>query len=258
MAIIKTSNPALSENTFRNLAGAGYGGSAEATGAMTLNGTVNKTGILLVCAIATAAWTWHLLHAHARLRRRGAVDARRTDRRIHLSPWSPSSRRSGLRSPRPSTRCLRALCWAASPPCSTSAIPASPFRPWASPSARSSCCCSPIAPRVIKVTQKFRLGIVAATGGIMLFYLLANDARLLRHPVPRHQRLRPHRHRHSACSSSPSPPSTWCSISTSSSRASITALPNTWSGTAPSASWSRWSGSTLRSCGCSPKSRSRN
>jgi len=26
---------------------------------MTLNGTVNKTGILLVCAIATAAWTWH-------------------------------------------------------------------------------------------------------------------------------------------------------------------------------------------------------
>ena len=26
---------------------------------MTLNGTVNKTGILLLCAIATAAWTWH-------------------------------------------------------------------------------------------------------------------------------------------------------------------------------------------------------
>ena len=60
MAIIKTSNPALSENTFRNLSGAGYGGSAESTGAMTLNGTVNKTGVLLVCVIATAAWTWHL------------------------------------------------------------------------------------------------------------------------------------------------------------------------------------------------------
>ena len=34
-------------------------GSADITGAMTLNGTVNKTGILLVCVIATAAWTWH-------------------------------------------------------------------------------------------------------------------------------------------------------------------------------------------------------
>jgi hypothetical protein len=27
---------------------------------MTLEGTVNKTGILLLCAVATAAWTWHL------------------------------------------------------------------------------------------------------------------------------------------------------------------------------------------------------
>ena len=27
-------------------------------GRMTLNGTVNKTGVLLLCAIATASWTW--------------------------------------------------------------------------------------------------------------------------------------------------------------------------------------------------------
>ena len=60
MALIKTSNPALGENTFHNMAGTGYGRSAESTGVMTLNGTVNKTGILLVCVIATAAWTWHL------------------------------------------------------------------------------------------------------------------------------------------------------------------------------------------------------
>ena len=27
---------------------------------MTINGTVNKTGILLILALATAAWTWHV------------------------------------------------------------------------------------------------------------------------------------------------------------------------------------------------------
>ena len=59
MALMKTSNPALGENTFRNLSGGGYGGMVDAADRMSLNGTVNKTGILLVCAIATAAWTWH-------------------------------------------------------------------------------------------------------------------------------------------------------------------------------------------------------
>jgi uncharacterized YccA/Bax inhibitor family protein len=58
MALMKTSNPALSENTFRNLSDVRYGGAIDESRQMTLNGTVNKTGILLVCTIATAAWTW--------------------------------------------------------------------------------------------------------------------------------------------------------------------------------------------------------
>jgi len=59
MALFKTSNPALSDKTFQNLSGAQYGGIIDESTQMTLNGTVNKTGILLVCAILTAAWTWH-------------------------------------------------------------------------------------------------------------------------------------------------------------------------------------------------------
>ena len=55
MALMKTSNPALGENTFRNLSGGQYGGLADEASSMTLQGTVNKTGILLICAIATAA-----------------------------------------------------------------------------------------------------------------------------------------------------------------------------------------------------------
>lgn len=51
MALMKTSNPALNVNSFR----VEQAISAEP---MTLTGTVNKTGILLVCVVATAAWSW--------------------------------------------------------------------------------------------------------------------------------------------------------------------------------------------------------
>jgi len=65
MALMKTSNPALSERTFQNMSqsqyGTRYGGyPGEVTSRMTLNGTVNKTGLMLVLAILSAGWTWHL------------------------------------------------------------------------------------------------------------------------------------------------------------------------------------------------------
>ena len=51
--LFKTSNPALNAKTFEN-------SSSSVGEAMTLQGTVNKTGFLLCCAAATAAWTWWL------------------------------------------------------------------------------------------------------------------------------------------------------------------------------------------------------
>src|SRR5262249_28958854 len=53
MALMKTSNPALAGDAFR----VGYGSAGES---MTISGAVNKTGILLICAVATAAWSWNL------------------------------------------------------------------------------------------------------------------------------------------------------------------------------------------------------
>lgn len=53
MALMRTANPALNAKTFENVAQAP--GIAET---MTLDGTVNKTGILLLCLILTAGWTW--------------------------------------------------------------------------------------------------------------------------------------------------------------------------------------------------------
>jgi len=55
VALFRTSNPALNEKAFRTQAALGE--------AMTVQGTVNKTGLLLLCAVATAAWTWGLAHS---------------------------------------------------------------------------------------------------------------------------------------------------------------------------------------------------
>ena len=56
----------------------------DAADRMTLNGTVNKTGILLLCAIATAAWTWHLFLPDRDMTSVSPLMMLRIDRRIHL------------------------------------------------------------------------------------------------------------------------------------------------------------------------------
>jgi uncharacterized YccA/Bax inhibitor family protein len=55
--LMRTSNPALNEKAFKGQVTLGE--------AMTLQGTVNKTGLLLLCVVATAAWTWGLAHSQA-------------------------------------------------------------------------------------------------------------------------------------------------------------------------------------------------
>ncbi len=50
--LMRTSNPALSGDAFRT-------GEAAYGEAMTVSGAVNKTGILVILCVATAAWTWN-------------------------------------------------------------------------------------------------------------------------------------------------------------------------------------------------------
>lgn len=50
---MQTANPVLSNKTFDGLSGF-----ASQDSTMTVGGTVNKTGVLLACALAGAAWTW--------------------------------------------------------------------------------------------------------------------------------------------------------------------------------------------------------
>ena len=53
--MMRTANPALSDNTFQ-----GYGRTAGWGDTMTIEGTVNKTAVLLLLALMTSAWTWRL------------------------------------------------------------------------------------------------------------------------------------------------------------------------------------------------------
>lgn len=55
---LRTTNPALNPRAFA-------GQRAFAGEAMTLQGTVNKTGVLLLCVVATSAWTWGLARSES-------------------------------------------------------------------------------------------------------------------------------------------------------------------------------------------------
>jgi uncharacterized YccA/Bax inhibitor family protein len=171
MALMKTSNPALSDKTFSDLASAQYGDRAEAAGRMTLSGTVNKTGILLLCAVATASWTWHLF-----LQSRDMAD---------VAPWMLGGLLGGFlcalvtifkKEWSPVTSPIYALLEGLAlggisavfdvryPGIGIQAVSLTFGTLFVLLLAYSS--------GWIKVTDKFRLGIVAATGGIAVFYLL--------------------------------------------------------------------------------------
>ncbi len=55
--MMRTANPTLNDSTFT-----GFGRTAAAGDSMTIRGTVNKTGFLLLLLLLAAAWTWRLYY----------------------------------------------------------------------------------------------------------------------------------------------------------------------------------------------------
>jgi uncharacterized YccA/Bax inhibitor family protein len=174
MPLMKTSNPALGPNTFRNVPGS-YGtlngGSIDAAARMTLNGTVNKTGILLLCAAATAAWTWSsflqtrdlavvgpmvMVGAFGGLIV-GLVTAFKKE-------WAPVTA--------PIYALLEGLVLGGLSAVFDLRYPGIAFQAVGLTFGTLFVMLLLYRSGLIKVTQKFRLGVIAATGGIMLFYLL--------------------------------------------------------------------------------------
>jgi uncharacterized YccA/Bax inhibitor family protein len=161
--LMKTSNPALNSQVFQS-EHAAFGES------MTLDGTVNKTGILLVCAGASAAWAWHVFMQTRSAASvlplmwigllGGLVFAMIT---IFKKTWAPVTA--------PVYSLLEGLALG-----SISAVLELRYPGIAMQSVGltfGTLLILLLAYRsgLIPVTQKFRLGIVAATGAIMLLYI---------------------------------------------------------------------------------------
>jgi uncharacterized YccA/Bax inhibitor family protein len=171
MALMKTSNPALSNKTFEGLSSAQYGGIMDQTARMTLEGTVNKTGVLLLCVAATAYLTWHqfmLSHDPADVgllmmvgALGGFVVALVT---IFKKEWSPVTA--------PIYALLEGLALGGFSAYLELRYPGIAIQAVELTFGTLFVLLLAYRSGLISVTQKFRLGIIAATGGIALFYLL--------------------------------------------------------------------------------------
>jgi uncharacterized YccA/Bax inhibitor family protein len=160
---MRTSNPALNDKVFRDL--------PRALGeTMTLEGTVNKTGVLLLCAVATAAWTWHLgtnpdtLPMDYMLLLVGAlggfVVAMVT---TFKASWSPVTA--------PLYALLEGLALGGLSATLELRYPGIAIESVALTFGTLLVLLIAYRSGMIQVTQRFRLGVVAATGAIFLFYL---------------------------------------------------------------------------------------
>jgi uncharacterized YccA/Bax inhibitor family protein len=174
-SLFKTSNPALNENTFqRSIA---MGGEA-----MTLQGTVNKTGLLLFCASATAAWTWWLANTQGPAASMpwmigglilGLVFAIAT---IFKKEWSP----------------ITAPLYALAEGLALGGISAFLERSYHGIAIQALGLTLAVTlvmlmlytSGILRATTRFAVGVMAATGGIFVVYLVDMVLRFFGHQVP--------------------------------------------------------------------------
>ena len=170
MPLFKTSNPALGSKAFQDAA-RGYGGALDVTDRMTVNGTVHRTGVLLVCALASAAYTWHgymQTHDPASIGGLlmlgvfgGFITALIT---IFKQSWAPV------------TAPIYALCEGLFLGGISAFLdlryPGIAIQAVGLTFGVLLTMLAVYSSGMIRVTNKFRIGVIAATGGIALFYLL--------------------------------------------------------------------------------------
>ena len=162
--LMRTSNPALNERAFQ-------GERAVLGDTMTLQGTVNKTGVLLICAVATAAWTWNLfLHSHSPQTVMplalvggigGLIVAMVT---IFKKEWA------GITAP--IYALLEGLVLGSISALLEVRFPGIAIQAVSLTFGTLVVLLLAYRSGLIAVTEKFRLGIIAATGGIALFYIV--------------------------------------------------------------------------------------
>lgn len=161
---MRTSNPTLNDKVFRGVPLTWGEG-------MTLQGTINKTGILLLCAMAGAAWTWHLFFAERSFAAvssmmwlgllGGMVLALVT---VFKTQWSPITA--------PLYSVAEGLALGGISASLELRFPGIAIEAVSLTFGTLLVLLMAYKSGMIRVTQKFRLGVVAATGAIMLFYIM--------------------------------------------------------------------------------------
>jgi len=162
---MRTSNPALNAKTFERF-GPGVGAGTEP---MTIEGTVNRTAFLLLLLVATATWTWSQTAAGVPVGGYllggilgGLVVAIIT---IAKPVWAPVTA--------PIYALLEGLALGAISAYFQAQFPGIVIQAVALTFGVLFALLLAYRSGLIPVTENFRLGVVAATGGIALFYLVA-------------------------------------------------------------------------------------
>jgi uncharacterized YccA/Bax inhibitor family protein len=158
MAVFRTGNPALSEKTFRDVARTG-------DGAMTLQGTVNKTGLGILIVAAGAVVTWNMEQPILLLVLGAIGGAILGFVTVFKKQWAPITT--------PIYALLEGLVLGAISRMYDQQVQG--IVPIAVGLTMGTLGALLLAytSRLIKVTENFRLGIFAATGGIALLYLVS-------------------------------------------------------------------------------------
>ena|SRR5579863_2331508 len=168
---MRTSNPALNEKAFKGQVAIGE--------AMTLQGTVNKTGLLLLCVVATAAWTWGLSHSNAPEASipwmiggilGGFVVALVT---IFKKEWSPFTA--------PVYALLEGLALGGISALFELRYPGIAIQAVGLTFGTLFVMLLAYKTGIIRATQGFKVGVIAATGGIAVFYLIGMVLRVFLH-----------------------------------------------------------------------------
>lgn len=167
---MRSGNPALSESTFLDLASGSVVTSPDQ--AMTLNGTVNKTGFLLLLTVLTAAFAWNQsiddydqVMAGAKLYAMGGAIGGLVLALITVfkKEWSPVTA--------PMYALVEGLFLGAISAVFNAKFPGIVFQAVLLTFGTLFALLFAYRSGLIKATENFKMGVVAATGGIALLYL---------------------------------------------------------------------------------------
>lgn len=162
---METRNPVLKARSF-----GGYAGAIDYGESMTIQGTVNKTGLLLLLAFASAAWVWRMFSTSANPAAAGVyilvgaigglIVAMVT---IFKQTWAPVTA--------PVYALLEGLVLGGASAMFAALYHGIVLQAVALTFGVLLCMLAAYKSGLIRATEKFKMGVVAATGGVMLIYI---------------------------------------------------------------------------------------